>query len=130
MQDVVFRDHAYTGMQKLMRPSFYRMEYLALKQRMGAPVKGNSIFQRGVPYLRNPAITEISMFDFVPWDRQIIKDTITTQLGWEKPPEKASSLANRLHAGTPGLLLLREIDRMYEALCGLLQYDSPWTNDT
>ena len=84
------RELALNGMvgskwAKLFDVNFYLTEYLSIKQRLEFPVEGNSRFGRGDPQLHNTAIREISVFDYVPWDRQKIKETIAGELGWIKP---------------------------------------------
>jgi hypothetical protein len=46
-------------------------------------VPGNNILRRDRPYIKNENIQEIRIFDYIPWDRQQIKEIITTKLGWE-----------------------------------------------
>jgi hypothetical protein len=70
---------------KLTDPNFYKTEYLSLRQRIEFPVPGNSLLSRGTPALKDPAIQEISVFDYIPWERQKLKETIARELGWEKP---------------------------------------------
>ena len=64
---------------------FYRTEYHCLRQRLEFSVSGNPRISRSGPRLVNPAIREISVFDYIPWERQKIKETISQELGWEKP---------------------------------------------
>jgi tRNA(Ile)-lysidine synthase TilS/MesJ len=70
---------------KLLNISFYKVEYLSLLQRLEFHVSGNSILSRGDPSLKDEDIREIRVFDYVPWDRGRIKETITGELGWQKP---------------------------------------------
>ena len=76
---------------KLVDPNLYRTEYYALLQRMEFHVPGNPLFSRKKPILKDPAVREISIFDYIPWDRRQIKEVITTQLGWQKPPDHVTS---------------------------------------
>lgn len=76
---------------KLSDINFYKTEYFAFRQRLEFPVKGNALFGRTEPKLHNPAIREISVFDYLPWERQKLKDTISRELGWAKPPDHVSS---------------------------------------
>lgn len=77
--------------RKLINPNLYRTELYALLQRMEFPIPGNPVFSRKKPKLKDPAVREISVFDYVPWDRRQIKDVIMNQLGWQKPPDHATS---------------------------------------
>jgi hypothetical protein len=77
--------------RKLFNIYYYKHEYYKLLQRLEFPVSGNSIFFRGIPTLKNKNIKEISFFDYVPWDRKKIKETIMKELGWRKPPNRAST---------------------------------------
>jgi glucosamine--fructose-6-phosphate aminotransferase (isomerizing) len=76
---------------KFVDPNLYRAEYYALLQRMEFHVPGNPLFSRKKPVLRDPSVREIRIFDYLPWDRRKIKEAITTQLGWQKPPDHATS---------------------------------------
>ncbi len=76
---------------KLSKPHFYAGEWLALRQRMEFPVPGNSVFRRRLPVLRDARIQEIRLFDYLPWDRKVIKETITNKLGWRKPASAIST---------------------------------------
>lgn len=90
------RTRAFQGMlpsrwNKVLEPDFYKTEYYCLRQRLESPVAGNSPFSRHPPALRNPAIREIQVFDYIPWERQKIKETIMRELGWAKPAGHVTS---------------------------------------
>jgi hypothetical protein len=70
---------------KVRDPEFYKTEYYSFLQRLELPVSGDSPFVRRRPSLRDPAIREIEVFDYIPWERAKIKETIGGELGWEKP---------------------------------------------
>ena len=70
---------------KLLNINFYKAEYCWLLQRLEFPVPGNNILFRTRPFLKNQDTKEIFVFDYIPWDRKKIKETIMTELGWEKP---------------------------------------------
>jgi tRNA(Ile)-lysidine synthase TilS/MesJ len=77
---------------KLLSKNFYLVEYYRLLQRLEFPVAGNSVLSRVAwPALKNKDIREIRLFDYVPWDRERIKKTITKELGWKKPASHAST---------------------------------------
>jgi len=58
-------------------------------------VSGNSILSSSVrPTLKNKNITELHLFDYIPWDRKKITETITGELGWERTPGHISSWRN------------------------------------
>jgi hypothetical protein len=52
---------------------------------------GNPILSDRPVTLNDPAISEISLFDYLPWDRQQIKETIMSKLGWRKPEDHVST---------------------------------------
>lgn len=71
--------------------SFLRMLRLIGAQRNEALPPGNSRFNLKYPRLHSKDITEIHLYEYVEWDRNTIKQVITEELGWRKPPEKLSS---------------------------------------
>jgi len=73
-----------------LNPHYYIYKYNFLRQRLEFPVPGNSLWAQ-IPKLKNKDVKEIHMFDYIPWDRQKIKQTITRELGWQKPDENVSS---------------------------------------
>jgi tRNA(Ile)-lysidine synthase TilS/MesJ len=75
----------------LLNFNFYKFEYFQLLQRLEFPVSGNSILSRKPPVLKKKNIEEIRLFDYIPWNREKIKKTITTELGWEKPIDHIST---------------------------------------
>lgn len=75
----------------LLDISYLRLRYYKLLQRIESHVPGNSIFSESFPVLHDKNIKEISLFDFLPWDREEIKETITRELGWQKPEDRVSS---------------------------------------
>ncbi len=76
---------------RLRDVNFYKTEYFAMRQRMEFPVKGNALLARDRPKLNDPAVTEIKVFDYIPWERQKIKETIARELGWSKPAGHVST---------------------------------------
>lgn len=69
---------------------YWRSKYYLLLQRLEFPVRGNSCLRK-FPRLKNSAVKEIYVFDYIPWDRRVIKETITSQLGWKKPVDLVST---------------------------------------
>jgi glucosamine--fructose-6-phosphate aminotransferase (isomerizing) len=63
------------------------------RQRLEFPVRGN--FWRSLallpPRLKSRRTREIAVFDYVPWNRDLIKRTITRELGWRKPEDAVST---------------------------------------
>ena len=51
---------------------------------------GNALPTRSTK-LKTNGIKEVSMFDYLPWDRKTIKETITGKLGWQKPCDSTST---------------------------------------
>jgi hypothetical protein len=70
---------------KLLSRHFYATEFYALLQRTEFMVTPSVLFSRTTPPLTNPKIREVMVFDYFPWERKRIKDTIMNELGWEKP---------------------------------------------
>lgn len=78
--------------KKLLSINFYLAEYYRLLQRLEFPVPGNSALKRTAKAeLKNKDIREIRLFDYVKWDRELIKKTITEKLGWERPAGHTST---------------------------------------
>ena len=77
----------------------YRTRFFKILQRIELRVPGNNIFSISPVKLKNPYIKEIRLFDYIPWDRMKIKDTIVKELSWEKPKDNISSwrIDCRLH---------------------------------
>jgi len=71
--------------------AIYLFRYYGLLQRAEFPVRGNHLLGRDDPRLTTPGIQEIHFFDYVPWDRNVIKEAITQRLGWRKPDDHPSS---------------------------------------
>jgi hypothetical protein len=90
------RELSLSGLQrsrflKLFDPNLYRTEIYALMQRAEFRVPGNPLFSRKKAVLKDPAVREISVFDYILWERHKIKDVIMNKLGWEKPADHATS---------------------------------------
>jgi len=83
----------FPGLQsrKLLNANTYLSKFYLAMQRAEFHVPGNPIWGRGMPVLCDSNIQEIRFFDYVTWDRELIKQTITEKLGWEKPEESVSS---------------------------------------
>jgi hypothetical protein len=77
--------------RKYFSPCRYRVQYAKLLQRVEFPSPGHGILNRRFPHLRDSATREISYFDYVPWNRQKIKETIINELGWKKPEDAVST---------------------------------------
>jgi tRNA(Ile)-lysidine synthase TilS/MesJ len=71
--------------------TYCRAEYLERLQRLEFHVPGNRLLSSMPPMLKNNKIRELRVFDYIQWDRNKIKDTISTQLGWEKPTSSSST---------------------------------------
>jgi len=70
--------------KKLLNPYFYLCELEAFKQQLEFHVNGNPAFIRADPKLKNPDITQIKVYNYIEWDRNVIKNAITS-IGWQKP---------------------------------------------
>jgi hypothetical protein len=71
--------------------TYIKLRYYQLLQRIEFHIPGNSFFGGGFPELKDGDIQEISLFDYLPWDRHQIKETIVEKAGWRKPQGKVSS---------------------------------------
>jgi len=71
--------------------NYLLLQYYHLLQRIEFHVPGNPILADRPVTLNNPDIKEISLFDYLPWDRRQIKETIMSQLGWQKPEDHVST---------------------------------------
>lgn len=91
MRELMVESKARSRYWKLINPHLYLTEIRALQQRMEFAVPGNPLFSRSTPVLMNKQIREVSVFDYVKWDRELIKDTIMNKLGWRKPEGHISS---------------------------------------
>lgn len=81
----------WSKLSQLLNIGFYKSEYCRLLQRLEFHVPGNIIIHRKRPILKNRNIREISFFDYIPWNREEIKNTIMEELGWEKPRGQVST---------------------------------------
>jgi hypothetical protein len=78
-----------------LNPVYLKFRYYQMLQKREFNVSGNSIFSSKVrPTLKNKGITELHLFDYIPWDRKQITETITKELGWERTPGHISSWRN------------------------------------
>lgn len=71
--------------RRLLDPDFDRLVLHSVLQRLEFPVPGTPLLSSRLPALGTEGVTEVSFFDYVPWDRKRIKETIMNELGWEKP---------------------------------------------
>lgn len=78
-------------LRNLLRPAYYTAQYHRLLQRLEFPIPGNRVLFDEPPTLKSTVTQEIRIFDYIPWNRQEIKETITTKLGWEKPAGRIST---------------------------------------
>ncbi len=77
---------------KLLKVNFYKVEFCALLQKLEFYVPGTKLFKRSyLPTLKNKDIKEVRLFDYIPWDRKKIKETIINELGWKKPQGHVST---------------------------------------
>ena len=68
------------------------MRFYKLLQILEFPVRGN--FKNNIrlkkPELKRKEIREIALFDYITWDRKLVKEVITKQ-GWRKPTDAFST---------------------------------------
>jgi len=76
---------------KLLSPRFYLGELYMLLFKKEFRVPGNSIFSNRTPLLRDPSIKQVRLYDYIPWDRNEIKQVIQKELGWEKPEDSVTT---------------------------------------
>ena len=77
-----------------LNPNYWKIRYYEVLLRRELGVPGNSMFSRYRPVLRNKDITELHLFDYIPWDRKAITETIMKELGWKRSPGHMSSWKN------------------------------------
>jgi len=70
---------------------FLRFLWLLRRLRNEQLPSGNSRLDVRFPRLHSTGIEEVHLFDYIEWDRRKIKQAITEELGWRKPPESISS---------------------------------------
>jgi hypothetical protein len=75
----------------LFNPAYLKLKLYKTLQRIEFHVPGNSIFSDGPLVLKDKSIKQISLFDYLPWNRDEIKKTITEKMGWRKPEDRVSS---------------------------------------
>ncbi len=85
------RADSRTKLAKLLDMNYLLLQYAHVLQRIEFHVPGNSILADGRVTLHDNGIREFSLFDYLEWDRQQIKDTIATKLGWLKPKGHVST---------------------------------------
>lgn len=78
-------------LKKMFNINYDRTMYYRFLQRLEFRVPGNSLFSMQFPRLKNSNIQEIRLFDFITWDRHVIKETITKELDWKKPADHVST---------------------------------------
>ena len=78
-------------LRRFDRLKSYKTEYCSLLQRLEFRVPGNSILTSETPKLMNKGIKEIRLFDYIPWERKKVKETIMGKLGWTPPPNNIST---------------------------------------
>jgi hypothetical protein len=70
---------------KLFNTNFYKAEYHRLLQRIEFYLSWKNLLSRKFePELRRTDINQVRVFDYIPWERQKIKETIATELNWKK----------------------------------------------
>lgn len=81
-------------MRRLKRYSnFYslRSKYYLHKLRNEIPVSGNPAWKVKNISVNPEEITEISLFDYIEWNREAVKETIINELDWKKPEDRIST---------------------------------------
>lgn len=83
----------FSGLQsrRLLDVHTYLAKYYTWLQRFELRVPGNPVLGEGSPILYDETIREVRVFDYLLWDREQIKQTITQKLAWRKPGESVSS---------------------------------------
>ncbi len=78
--------------RKLIKKDFYTAELLRFLQRLEFYLSWKDVFSRRFdPVLRDDNIKQVRVFDYIPWDRKRIKETIQNELQWDKPAELVST---------------------------------------
>ena len=77
-------------MPRFFNPHYYAYEWYFLLLRLELPMPGHFVPTRSTKF-SSTDIAEVSVFDYIPWDREMIKKTITGKLGWVKPQDSIST---------------------------------------
>ena len=77
--------------KRLFKLSFIRAQIDAVLHRMEFPLPGHFPLSRKPAAIHDKDIRLISLFDYIPWERQKIKRTIQEELGWKKPDDHVST---------------------------------------
>jgi tRNA(Ile)-lysidine synthase TilS/MesJ len=86
--------HRKTLPQKILDQfNVYNLKYYRLLQRLEFPVPRSLIRNLLLkqPKLKSKSIREINLFDYIPWDRKEIKETIISELDWRRPANSTST---------------------------------------
>lgn len=76
---------------RLLKLRFYKAELAAIRHRIEFRIPGHSPLSRKPASIKDGEITSISVYDYIPWERKKIKDTIRKELGWKKPDDHVST---------------------------------------
>lgn len=76
---------------RLLKLGFYKAELAAIRHRMEFRMPGHSPLSRKPASIKDGDITSISVYDYIPWERRKIKETIQNELGWKKPDDHVST---------------------------------------
>lgn len=78
--------------KKLFDINFYKSEFYRLLHRVEFYFSlENVIMRRFEPVLRRTDINQVRLFDYIPWERKKIKETITKELNWKKKDDSSST---------------------------------------
>lgn len=98
MENAVRAASGVTGFRRLVNrfrrlstPAAYKWMYYSARQRSEFPFSHDRITSGPGHNLHYPAGREIRVYNYIPWDRNKIKETITSKLGWQKPAEHQST---------------------------------------
>jgi hypothetical protein len=91
LEKKAYSRHRLRKFVRLFDMKYYRLRYYHLIQRIEFHVPGNSILATGKPELKKGNIREVRFFDYIPWNRNVIKKTITKELDWKKPANSIST---------------------------------------
>lgn len=85
----------FLGKLNKLNHFYWRVRYYEIQLKHEFPVSGNSVLTRRIrPLLKNKNIHELHLFDYIPWDRTHITETISNELGWKRTPGHVSSWRN------------------------------------
>lgn len=90
-------DKVKRRVKNYLNKDWYFFEYQFFLHRLEFPVPGMSPLKKKILHPSKRKTQEISLFDYIEWDRREIKRVIMEELNWEKPAGKSSTWRTDCH---------------------------------